>query len=178
MLIANPHAHDPFFERTVVLVWHHDEDGAIGVVINRATDHTLGEVLQFPPDPDKALDLRQYDSTPVVWGGPVERGAGTVVAWGSIQHDEGWTLPDGVAVTRSQPALLRLLASGAPLILCLGYAGWGAGQLDQEIQRGDWLWTDIEPGLIFKTPPEKRYTHALATLGLTENMVWMQPIDE
>jgi putative transcriptional regulator len=116
---------------------------------------------------------------PVVWGGPVESRSGTVVTVGPLgSDDEGVQLPNGLAVTHSQDALLRLLAGRVPLMLCLGYAGWGAGQLDKEIEAGSWLWTDGDAEIVFGTPPEQRYDRALATLGLTAGMVWMQPISE
>lgn len=174
LLIASPRTKDPFFEKTVVLVWHHDEQGAIGVVVNRHLQHKLGDVL----DVDRGLDLEAHVDVPVAWGGPVESGSGTVVTRGGISDEEGWRLPNGIGVTRSQDALLRLLSDGAPMMLCLGYAGWGPGQLDREIERGGWLWTDCDASIVFETPPEERYDKALASLGLTASMAWLPPISE
>lgn len=175
LLIASPQMRDPFFEGTVVLLWHHDEEGAIGVVVNRPVEHRLSEVLVI----DEGMSpVPAGDESPVLWGGPVETSMGTVVTLGHIAEDEGWMLTCGIGVTRSQEALTRLLSQGAPLMLCLGYAGWGPGQLDNEIQAGGWLWTDIDPELVFQSEPEQRYERALASLGLTPNTVWMQPISE
>jgi putative transcriptional regulator len=173
LLIASPQMRDPYFERTVVLVWHHDANGAIGVVVNRVLDHTLAEVLDHV---EEGLDGRS--DVPVVWGGPVESGTGTVVTSGVIRPDEGWVVGRGLSVTRSQDALLRLLREKTPLMLCLGYAGWGPGQLDREIERGGWLWTDCDQSVVFDTPADQRYDRALETLGLTAGMVWMNPVDE
>ncbi len=173
ILIASPQMKDPSFERTVVLVWHYDEDGAIGVVINRSLRHTIADVLEM----ESHLDLDTFD-TPVVWGGPVESDSGTVVTGGEISDSEGWILPNGLGVTRSQDALLRLLETGAPTMLCLGYAGWGPGQLERELELGGWLWTDCDAKIIFNTPVEDRYERAIATLGVSEHMVWMHPISE
>ena len=165
---------DPFFERAVVLLWHHDDDGAMGVVINRKLGHNLPEVLAMTD----SLDLSVYEDNSVGWGGPVECASGTVVAHGVVEEDEGWNLEASVGVTRSQDALLRLIAERKKLLLCLGYAGWGPGQLDRELAAGGWLWTDIDPRIVFDEPVESRYDAALASLGLTQSTVWMQPIDE
>lgn len=174
LLIASPQMRDPFFEKTVVLVWHHDEEGAVGVVVNKHLHHTLGEVLD---QPEEDVVSKRAD-VPVAWGGPMESGSGTVVTAGTIAEDEGWVLPSGLAVTRSQDALYRLLREGAPVMLCLGYAGWGPGQLDREIELGGWLWTDCDHRIVFETPPSERYEKALASLGLTPNTVWMTPVNE
>jgi putative transcriptional regulator len=173
LLIAAPQMRDPFFERTVVLVWHHDGDGAIGVVVNRPLAHKLGEVLDLD-----AEDLAFYRDTRVAWGGPVENSSGTVVAASSIPDEDGWNLPDGLAVTRSQEVLVKLIRRQGPLLLCLGYAGWGAGQLDKEIQEGGWLFTEPSRALLFESAPEERYERALATLGLTPATAWMRAVDE
>ena len=174
LLIASPQSRDPFFGRTVVLVWHHDPAGAIGVVVNRHLKHQLSEVLELDP----ALAPGPLPEVPIVWGGPVESGSGTVVTAGRVTLEEGWVLSSGLAVTQSQDVLLRLLRESAPMMLCLGYAGWGAGQLDREIERGGWLWTDCDASIVFDTPPEERYDRALASLGLTATSVWMQPVNE
>ena len=165
---------DPFFERTVVLLWHHDDDGAIGVVVNRSLGHSLPDVVAL----DQQVDLSTYEDNEVGWGGPVEATSGTVVSRAAVKEDEGWNIQTRLGVTRSQDALQRLLGERKQVLLCLGYAGWGPGQLDKEIQQGGWLWTDIDATLIFDIPVEDRYDAALATLGLTTATVWMQPIDE
>lgn len=175
LLIASPQMRDAFFEQTLVLLWHHDDGGAIGVVVNRPIHHRLSEVLVLG---EGMPDVPPDDESQVLWGGPVEGDAGTVLTLGDVHADEGWQLACGINVTRSQEALARLLEERAPLILCLGYAGWGPGQLDREIEAGGWLWTDIDPRLVFEVPTETRWETALATLGLTPTTVWMRPISE
>lgn len=173
MLAASPQMRDTFFQRAVVLVWHHDEEGAVGVVVNRPIDRAVPTVLELPDD----VDTAPYDHTPVAWGGPVEGGTGTVVTPGVVSEDEGWNV-GGLGVSRSMDALLALLREGRPVLLCLGYAGWGPGQLDQEILDGSWLVVDVDADLVFEVPAEERYEKALASLGLTPTTVWMTPIDE
>jgi putative transcriptional regulator len=170
---------DPFFEKTVVLIWHHDEEGAIGVVVNRLLEpeHELPSVLTVPEE-HEGLDLSAYEGVAVGWGGPVETDSGTVVTRGSVDDDEGWQLPGGIGVTRSLDALVRLIKASEPIHLVLGYAGWGPRQLDQEIEKGGWLSTDCDPQILFETPISERYNRALLTLGLSEHLVWMQPINE
>ncbi len=165
---------DPFFEKTVVLVWHYDEDGAIGVVVNRGLQHQLADVLEL----DSEVQVKDYEGSQIGWGGPVESSSGTVITAGKLSEEEGWILPNGINVTRSQDALLRLLEEQAPLLLCLGYAGWGPGQLDKEIELGGWLWTDCDASLLFGVPVEDRYEKAMATLGLSSQAFWMPPISD
>lgn len=172
LLIASPQMRDPHFERAVILVWHHDEDGAIGVIINRMTEHLIPEVVAVE------ADLHAYEETLVGWGGPVETGTGTVITVGHVDEDDGWNLSDGLAVTRSQETLTALIVAHAPLLLLLGYAGWAAGQLDKEIAEGAWLWTELSKRIVFDAPAEERYDLALASLGLKSHDVWMKPVSE
>jgi putative transcriptional regulator len=166
---------DPFFERTLVLLWHHDDEGAAGVVVNREAPETIPEILVPGPE---GVDLDPFSSTHVAWGGPVQGQAGTVIFRGAVADDLGWNLECGLAVSHSMDILVRLLENREHFLLCLGYAGWGAGQLDDEIVKGGWLWTDADPALVLDVPSDERYDRALATLGLTATSVWMQPIDE
>ncbi len=173
ILIASPQMRDPNFEGTVVLLWHHDEGGAMGAVVNRPTTITMGEVLS-------QLDVKADipPETAVLWGGPVEEGAGFVIFQGEIDPQMGWRPVEGVAVSPSREMLEEVLRRHAPFHLCLGYAGWGPGQLEEEIATGSWLYTDIDRTLLFDLPLEQRYRSALARLGLSPEQVWMTPIDE
>jgi putative transcriptional regulator len=163
---------DPFFEKTVVLVWHFDEESALGVVVNRPLEHAVEEVLAMPDVPTEAV------KGTVGWGGPVETTSGTVVSRAPVKDSHGVSVCDGVYVTQSEDALRRLLTDGSQFLLCLGYAGWAAGQLDREIQAGGWLFTDASPDLIFEGDADKLWERAIASLGVMPSMLWMQPIDE
>lgn len=170
LLIASPQMSDPFFEQTVVLVWHHDEDGAVGIVINRPLDHPLSDVLEGPP-------FKDYEGAIVGWGGPVDRTSGTAIVRGPVSDDDGWELAERIGVTRSEERLRLAIQEQSHLILCLGYAGWGPGQLEQELEQGGWLFTDLSEELIFEAPREELYERALSTLGLTRATVLMTPAD-
>jgi putative transcriptional regulator len=174
LLIASPQMKDPFFERTVVLVWHHDENGAIGVVINRTLPHEMNDILLL----SETSDIDAHPNSRVHWGGPVETGSGTAITRAVIDEDEGWRITNGISVTRSESTLSRLLLAKEEIILCLGYAGWGPGQLDAEIASGGWLHTEASTELIFSHPEDDGYANALKTLGVTPELVWMHPISE
>ncbi len=172
-LISSPQMEDRWFNRTVILLCQHDDDGALGLVINRDGPVTIGDVLErMEIAGDNPLDR------PTLWGGPVGTGAGFVVWRGQARGDEGWTLGEEVAVSPSVERLDDLVKNGQRFHLALGYAGWGPGQLDDEIARGSWLVADVSPDLVFDTPLDERYDQALALLGLTPHTVWMNPITE
>lgn len=173
LLLASPQMRDPFFEGSLILLCHHDEQGSLGLVINRETNLTLGQVLE-QMHVEREGDLDQH----VLWGGPVEPGAGFVVSQADIPVEEGWSVGHGIGVSPSRDHLLKALEAPPPFHLCLGYAGWGAGQLGNEFERGSWLHTELDPAILFDTPIESRYDRALARLGLRADQVWMQPIDE
>ena len=164
---------DPHFERAVVLLCQHDDDGAIGLVINRETPIPMGDVMR-----GMKLPVPPHADAPIWWGGPVSHRTGFVLWRGQADDDEGWTLGGDVAVSPSADRLLRLLDMGVHFQLCLGYAGWAAAQLDAEIERGSWLFADIDSDIVFDTPLPERYTRALGLLGLTPQTVWMQPVNE
>ena len=174
LLIASPQMKDPFFEGTVVLVWHYDADGAIGVIVNRALPHSIADVLML----NGIEEVHQHPENRVTWGGPVETGSGTAITRAQIDDGEGWQLDGDIAITRSEDVLSRMLSVKRQVILCLGYAGWGPGQLDSEIEAGGWLYTDATPDLIFNSKDEQGYERALQTLGLSTGTVWMAPISE
>ena len=168
LLIASPQMHDTNFNRTVILLAHHGPQGALGVVINRAHEVRFSDILQdLPPE-----IARQA----VLWGGPVEPGAGFVVFRG--EGAEGWAVPGGVTVSASRERLEELIAARAEFLLCLGYAGWGPGQLDEEFARGSWVYTEATPDLLFGAALEDRYERALAGIGVTSRDLWMSPVDE
>ncbi len=160
ILIASPQMKDPNFEGTVVLLCQHDGDGALGVIVNRPTPFSIEDVIErMEVEPVPSHDDQ------VLWGGPVERGAGFVIFSGQVPEDSGWNLPGGVAVSPSREQLEKLIRSDARYHLCLGYAGWGPGQLEQEIETGSWLYTDVDPGLVLTGEVEGRYESALTNKG-------------
>jgi putative transcriptional regulator len=155
---------DPNFRRTVVLMLHHaEEEGALGLVLNRATDVTLASLCE-------TVDL--------VWRGD----AGERVDWGGpVQPDHGWVLLDegllegpetedvggGFSFSRSQN-VLRQVAEEPPrhARVFLGYAGWGPGQLEREIAQGSWLVVPASKQLVFETARQELWSASLRSLGI------------
>jgi putative transcriptional regulator len=170
-----PHLVDPNFTRAVVLMIEHNDEGSFGLIINQPSDMSVVSLLQVL-DIDWAGDARA-----VVWtGGPVMPTSGrvlheptAVVGKGarSLQTglESGGTvdITDGLSLSTS-PAKLRAIATEPPrrTRFLLGYAGWGPGQLAEEMTRGSWLHADIDPALIFDTEAELMWETALRKLGV------------
>jgi putative transcriptional regulator len=170
-LIASPQMRDPNFQRAVVLLVQHNREGALGLVVNRESPVRLGDVV------DRIVSVAPARANrPVLWGGPVERGAGFVLFKGKAP--EGWQIRGDLSVSASRERLSALVASGADFHLCLGYAGWGAGQLDREFAEGSWIHLEASADLIFECPIGDRYDRALARLGVSADTLWMNPINE
>ena len=105
-------------------------------------------------------------------------GSGFIVLAGKVPEDEGWNVGEGIAVSPSREQLIEALVQDEPFMLCLGYAGWGAGQLDDEIRSGSWIITEVDLDVVLAASMAERVDAALAKLGLDATNVWMQPVDE
>jgi putative transcriptional regulator len=172
LLIASPQLRDPNFHHTVVLLCHHDDQGALGLVLTREGAVRVDEVLAR-----LEIDAGQPFPALTGWGGPVGDGVGFVIWRGEVGAHEGWSLDDQVAVSPSAERLARLVTDGADFDLLLGYAGWGPGQLEAELDEGSWLFADIDHRVVLETPRGGRYEAALALLGLSPELLFMRPID-
>ena len=150
----------------------HDSSGAIGLVINRNGPVTIGAVAE-----QLSFDAPALAEEPTWWGGPVGEGTGFVIWRGEVGDDEGWNIGEGLAVSPSADRLERLIHEERVFHLALGYAGWGAGQLDEEIDEGSWIYAEIDPDLILNTPMEDRWRTAMASLGLQPDLFWAAPAD-
>ena len=172
LLIASPQLRDANFHRTVVLVCHHDAQGALGLVLTREGTVRVDEVLE-------RLDIPSTHPHPALtgWGGPVGDGVGFVIWRGEVGAHEGWTLDDNVAVSPSAERLARLVEDGGAFDLVLGYAGWGPGQLESELDEGSWLFADVDHRVVLDVPRGGRYEAALALLGLSPDVLFMRPVD-
>jgi putative transcriptional regulator len=166
-LVAMPNMVDPNFARTVTLICQHDENGALGVVINRTMEElSLGDVLRQLDVPGAAID--KFDANPVFCGGPVQSELGLVLHEGVGEWDS--TLPVGSAMglTTSRDVLEAIADNAGPdySLLVLGYAGWGAGQLEREMIENAWLTVPADVDIIFRTPVEERWIEAARQLGV------------
>ena len=160
LLLSMPQLQDPNFARTVVLLCDYTPDGAFGLVVNRPTDLPATTMVRLDPPIDGGNDLR-------LWiGGPVEPQRGWMLL-GDEPQMEFKTIREGLYLSTS-PTLLRqvLEARPAPRARVLaGYAGWGPGQLDEELAQSAWLMSDIDLDLIFDIQPAAMWETAIRRLG-------------
>lgn len=164
-LIAMPAMGDPNFNETVTYVCKHDEEGALGIIINRPTEMLLKEVFQqlsLEPVEERFADL------PVLSGGPVQRDRGFVLHRSGEAYDSTLDTGAGIKVTVSQD-ILSAIARGEgpdPVLVALGYAGWDSGQLEAELAANAWLSVSADHKVLFETPFEQRWRAAAGLLGV------------
>ena len=165
LLIALPALDDPNFARSVALICQHDEDGAMGVVVNRASDYTLGEVLQQMQLETGNEELRNRI---VLSGGPVHPERGFVLHDGGGEWESTLEIGDGLYLTTSRDVLEAMAAGTGPrhAVVALGCAGWGAGQLEYELGENSWLTAPADAELLFALPLEQRWQAAGGRIGV------------
>lgn len=165
-LIAMPGIGDARFERALILVCAHDADHAMGVAVNRPLEGLSVPDLLARLDVEGARNLADQ---PVLMGGPVETERGFVVHTDDFRADHTMAVPGGLALTTTREVLVAMAAaSGSPRrwALALGYAGWGAGQLEHEIRQNVWLTVAADEALVFDGDHDTRWSRALARLGV------------
>ena len=154
-LIAMPAMQDPYFANTLVYVCEHNESGAMGVIVNRPIDMDLAALFEKI---DLTMENPGLAGLPVYFGGPVQLDRGFVLhrpvgAWQSTLAVNG-----AVGLTSSRDILVSVGHEAQPseLIVTLGYAGWSAGQLEEELGQNAWLTVPASPQILFELPPEER----------------------
>lgn len=164
-LIAMPGLMDPNFHQTVTYICEHDEAGAMGIVINRPLTITLGELLKHLEIP---AEQPEVCAKPLYSGGPVQQEQGFVIHTPLGDWDSTLQITDAIAVTTSRDILQALACDEGPeqALIALGYAGWGPGQLEQEMVANAWLSGPADPNILFRTDDEKRWSAAAALLGV------------
>ena len=188
-LIAMPGLEDPVFAKSVVYVCEHSERGAMGLIINKPGDLSLKHLFEKVELPLHRQDLLQSN---VLHGGPVQTERGFVLHEPILEKDSvdsenasaeadaptqsiyasTLSVPGGLAMTTSKDVLEAMANGSGPqrVVVTLGYAAWGEGQLESEIGENSWLTVEADPAVIFDTPIEQRYDKALSLLGL---QAWM-----
>ena len=165
-LIAMPSLKDPFFAGSVTYLCEHNDEGAMGLVINVTTDMPLYELLeQLDMAPEE--ELPELDE-PVLQGGPIAADRGFVLHTPVAGFSSSQMLADNLMLTTSPDILTTLGTEQAPeeYLVTLGYAGWTPGQLEQELLENSWLTIPADTNLIFDTPLAKRWQQAIARLGI------------
>ena len=176
-----PGLEDASFARSVVYLCEHSERGALGLIINKPTDISLKKLFDKV---DLSLGRADLTDQPVYQGGPVQTERGFVLhdpitqgAEGAEEAEESiyastMTIPGGLEMTTSKDVLEALAEGAGPrrVLVTLGYAAWGEGQLESELAENSWLTVGADRTVIFDTPVDQRYDRALALLGL---QAWM-----
>lgn len=188
LLIAMPSLGDPYFNRTVTYICEHNNEGAMGLIINLPVNITLSDLLkQIEPDKNKETEKnsKNDDSSNltdksditnitnsleqlVLTGGPIAQQRGFVLHSSQSGWGSSLTLSKELMITTSKDILMALGTERAPenFIVTLGYAGWGPGQLEQELQANSWLTTPADSDILFNTPIEQRWQKATEKLGI------------
>ncbi len=164
-LIAMPSLDDGFFNHAVTYICEHDETGSFGIIINQETSLTLRQIIKEMKI--ETLDHHNEDQA-VFIGGPVDQGRGFILHRPTGDWQSTLKVNDSVALTTSKDILQAIVNNKGPKdsIVALGYAGWAAGQLDDEIASNTWLSCPADEQIIFDTPPEERWKAAAKLIGI------------
>lgn len=163
-LVAMPSLDDENFTHTVSLLCEHSDSGAVGLVINRPMDLLLVDMME-----QMGLEHDRIDAeASVFWGGPVQPERGFVIHREPGGWESSMPLDDGLYVTTSRDVLRAIGKGDGPdeYVVVLGYAGWGAGQLESEILHNAWLNAPVDQQILFRTPPPQRWAAATKLLGV------------
>ena len=178
VLVAMPGMMDERFARSVIYICAHSAEGAMGIILNRpAANVNMPDLLvqlEIVPEIERIRLPQKVGAMQVLMGGPVETSRGFVLHSPDF-HIEQSTLPidDSVCLTATIDILRAIAAGRGPenAVLALGYAGWGAGQLEMELQANGWLNCPADAGLIFNTSADLRYEMALRGIGIEPAML-------
>ena len=164
-LVAMPGLEDDNFSHTVSLLCEHNDKGAIGLIINRPTDLSLTAMLDQMGVKHESDDANEHV---VFWGGPVQPERGFVVHRGPGGWESCMPIGGDLFITTSRDVLNAIGEGRGPkeFLVTLGYAGWGAGQLENEILANSWLNTPVDSSVLFKTPARSRWQSATRLIGL------------
>lgn len=165
LLIAMPGMADPNFSTTVTLICEHNDEGALGIVINRPLDLKLAGLFEQldveDPNPEAA-------ESPVMLGGPVGPERGFVLHDAGATYENSLAVSDAISLTLSRDVIDAMATGHGPnkTLVALGYAGWDAGQLEYEMLANSWLNVPASPDIVFDTPFNKRWMSAAQILGI------------
>ncbi|MDX1454339.1 MAG: YqgE/AlgH family protein [Gammaproteobacteria bacterium] len=169
-LIAMPSMDDPNFSQSVTYICEHGAEGAMGIVINRPMEISLGDVLEQLDINHTGLPAEQQ---PVYAGGPVLEERGFILHRPRGEWESSLQVTPEISVTTSKDILAALGEGRGPadVIFALGYAGWSAGQLEQEMQDNAWLSAPASTDILFKTPPARRWLEAAKLIGIDPRLL-------
>lgn len=165
-LIAMPALDDQYFSRSLTYIIEHNEDGAMGIVINQPSTMSFHELIKQTDNSAKIDDA--HSQKIVVCGGPVHQDRGFILHSAQTGWSSSLSLNSDIMLTTSKDILSVVGNAQGPSksIIALGYAGWGAGQLEQEIQENAWLTLEADQEILFDTPIHKKWQAAVNKLGV------------
>jgi len=165
-LIAMPNMVDPYFARTLTFICEHNDQGALGLVVNRPIDMTLAALFERL---NLEAGARVLAEMPVYFGGPVQTDRGFVLHMPVGRWNSTLTVHEQLGLTTSRDILEAVSQGSGPdrIIVTLGYSGWAAGQLEHEIKQNAWLTVAAQDAIIFNLPAEERLSAAMELLGVS-----------
>ena len=165
ILISMPHMNDPFFSKSVVYICEHGNSGAMGMIVNKNLDAPgLSEIFDRFYKVEKPLNVLKGNT---FFGGPVLLEKGIILHHSDYSSPKSISISKSVSLTSDQGALEDLKREEkVPFKLMLGHAGWSAGQLEREIENGDWLIQSTTSDFIFNLPPNQMWEYAAKSIGL------------
>lgn len=172
-LIAMPGMSDPFFARTVTYMCQHNDDGALGIMVNRPTELTLKDIME---QMDIGLDDEEMGQLAIYQGGPVQPERGFVLHEPAGEWSSSVQVSDQVCLTTSRDILEAIGQGQGPrrVLVALGYAGWGKCQLEDEIVQNSWLNADADPAIMFDRPVASRWKAAAELMGVDISLLTTQ----
>ncbi len=171
LLLSMPQMQDPNFAKTVVLLCDYLPDGAFGIVLNRPTEMPASTMVRLEPPIHGGNDL------PLCIGGPVQPERGWILLGDPPHGTDFRTIVEGLYLSTSPDVLRRLLQSRPPprALVLAGYAGWGPGQLEEELAESSWLMADVETDLVFDVDASIMWETAIRRLGADPSMLQSSP---
>jgi putative transcriptional regulator len=172
-LIAMPGMADPFFAKTVTYLCQHNAEGALGIIINRPSELTLGDIMQ---QMDIKLDEAEVGKMPIFFGGPVQPERGFVLHEPLGHWDSTLQVSPAISLTTSRDILEAISVGKGPrkALVALGYAGWGKGQLEREMVENAWLSAPAANSILFDLPSAQRWKAAAELMGINISLLTTQ----
>jgi putative transcriptional regulator len=166
LLIATPQMDDPRFKKSLIYVCGHDKNGAMGIIINRPMPSPTFPELLFQLGIET---LPQYPNTKIYFGGPVEGGRGFVLHSPDYDHEATVQITNNISLTATIDVVRAIAIGKGPTnaIMALGYAGWQAGQLDDELRSNAWLVAPGDTELLFDSDADRKWDQAMASIGIS-----------
>ncbi len=164
-LIAMPAMDDPYFSKSLIYIAEHNEQGALGIIVNRPIDMNLATLFEKIDLPFESVSLANL---PVLFGGPVQTDRGFVLHRPVGEWQSTLAVNQEIGLTTSRDVLQSVARDGEPreIMVSLGYSGWGAGQLEHELAQNAWLTVPASAHILFDTPCEERLPSAMEILGI------------